>query len=139
MSLHSCNIFLSGRNQGRRQLAPGHLFGSLKNKGRTVKNNFSFDPNILFIWTEHSLSIVSASALAFYHIFVISFFFSTNYFNFLIVILSLVCFLVICFHFSFESFHFWVISLLDPVIQQPSTILHYLFFFTNWKFLTPKN
>jgi hypothetical protein len=38
-----------GRNQGRRQPAPGHPLGSLKNKGHTVKNKFSFDPNILFI------------------------------------------------------------------------------------------
>jgi hypothetical protein len=54
-----------GRNQGRRQPAPGHPLGSLKNKGRTIKNKISFDPNILFICTGHPLSIVSDSAPAF--------------------------------------------------------------------------
>jgi hypothetical protein len=49
--------------QGRRQPAPGHSLGSLKNKGRMVKNKISFDPNILFIRTGHPLSIVSGSAL----------------------------------------------------------------------------
>jgi hypothetical protein len=37
-----------GRIQDRRQPAPGHPLGSLKNKGRMVKNKISFDPNILF-------------------------------------------------------------------------------------------
>jgi hypothetical protein len=50
------------RIQGRRQPTPGHLLGSLKNKCRMVKNKISFDPNILFIWTGHPLSIVSGSA-----------------------------------------------------------------------------
>jgi hypothetical protein len=38
-----------GRIQGRRQRAPGHPLGSLKNKDRIVKNKISFDLNILFI------------------------------------------------------------------------------------------
>jgi hypothetical protein len=45
-------FFLSckqGRIQGRRQPAPEHPLGSLKNKDRMVKNKISFDPNILFI------------------------------------------------------------------------------------------
>jgi hypothetical protein len=42
-----------GRIQGRRQPAPGHPLGSLKNKGHMVKNKISFDSNILFIWTGH--------------------------------------------------------------------------------------
>jgi OPT oligopeptide transporter protein len=37
------------RIQGRRQPTPGHPLGSLKNKGRMIKNKISFDPNIIFI------------------------------------------------------------------------------------------
>jgi hypothetical protein len=51
-----------GRIQGRRQPAPGQPLGSLKNKCRMVKNKISFDPNNLFIWIGHPLSIVSGSA-----------------------------------------------------------------------------
>jgi hypothetical protein len=46
-------IYVQGRIQDRRQPAPGHPLGSLKNKSRMVKNKISFDPNILFIWTGH--------------------------------------------------------------------------------------
>jgi hypothetical protein len=59
--------YVQGRIQGRRQSAPGHPLGSLKNKGRMVKNKISFDPNILFIWTGHPLSIVSGSAPGYVH------------------------------------------------------------------------
>jgi hypothetical protein len=55
-------IYTQGRIQSRRQPAPGHPFGSLKNKDRMVKNKIFFGLNILFIWTGHPLSIVSSSA-----------------------------------------------------------------------------
>jgi hypothetical protein len=41
------------RIQCKRQPVLEHPLGSLKNKDHTVKNKFSFDPNILFIWTGH--------------------------------------------------------------------------------------
>jgi hypothetical protein len=53
--LNYLSITLQGRIQGRRWPAPGHPLGSLKNKGRMIKNKISFDPNILFIWTGHPL------------------------------------------------------------------------------------
>jgi hypothetical protein len=57
---------IQGRNYGGRQPTPGHPFSSLKNKNYTVKNIF-FNPNILFIWTGHPISIVSGSAPAHVH------------------------------------------------------------------------
>jgi hypothetical protein len=42
-------VRVQGRIQGRRQPAPEHPLGSLKNKCRIVKNKISFDPDILFI------------------------------------------------------------------------------------------
>jgi hypothetical protein len=55
-------VHMQGQIQGRRQPTPGHPLSSLKNKCRMVKNKISFDPNNLFIWTDHPLSIVSGSA-----------------------------------------------------------------------------